>query len=79
MCGWGCINPQIDDHHCGDCDIDCPDGAHCVAAQCVCDDDSRTLCTDQCVNTNNDRRNCGGCGVACASDERCRGGACEED
>jgi len=51
-CDGGCVDPESDANHCGDCDRDCGAGGTCVEAQCVdsCDN-ACDLVTEVCSSS----------------------------
>ena len=85
-CGTdGCVNPDANNSHCGECDNPCdvPNGFVCQSGECLCIP-GLTECGDVCVNLRVDRENCGACGNSCGLggecelDEQCEGGVCLE-
>lgn len=81
--GWGicegaCVNLQIHDRHCGDCDTPCANFWGCVGGTCEClvdscSRDGHVFCTDLMTNDSF----CGTCSNDCSFDEVCSGGHCQ--
>lgn len=73
-CGERCVDPQIDPHHCGECDNEC---VVCRAGACGSSCDGfPDRCVDSCTDTQRDPSNCGECGMRCAADSVCIDGGC---
>jgi hypothetical protein len=76
LCNDGnCFDLKVTPQHCGACGHVCASGSMCVAAACVCQDPSTTLCTLGCFDLESDPSNCGACGKQCPS-LFCVGGQC---
>lgn len=74
-CGEICIDPRIDNQHCGGCDHPCTGGASCVLGDCLCPAGEQR-CEDRCVHLDADPDHCGECGHPCKSGI-CVAGECE--
>ncbi|MBK6698138.1 MAG: hypothetical protein IPG50_39025 [Myxococcales bacterium] len=83
-CGDACVNTQVENKHCGQCDVACSSDEKCTAGACMLHCPAGTTgCTSQfdagsprCVDTSVDPANCGACGRSCAAGELCRSGTC---
>jgi hypothetical protein len=82
----GCANLDIDEDHCGHCEIQCDPNETCQTGECRCgaggpncsgEEDSFCCPATGCVNRQNDENNCGTCGNVCDRGERCNDGRCE--
>jgi hypothetical protein len=62
---------------CGSCDNYCASGLICSSGECVCEDETKTLCGTSCVDVSSDATNCGACGTVCGLGESCVSGSCE--
>ena len=79
----GCVNTNMDVHHCGGCGNVCDSTATdaCVGGTCMCGSGApcgagQSCCGGGCVDLAGDVNNCGACGHACGANTTCNAGVC---
>jgi len=76
FCNGVCTDLGNDPHHCGSCDIACPET--CSARQCTCPSGT-TLCQNLnlvCTDVRSDPENCGACNHPCPGGHACVNSSC---
>ena len=78
-----CVDTEVDENHCGGCDIQCGTNAECTDGSCGCTDDAfpdahekqSTELVD-CYNYDTDVEHCGDFETQCLQNEVCLSGVC---
>ncbi|XXX77987.1 MXAN_6577-like cysteine-rich protein [Sorangium sp. So ce134] len=74
-CSGGCVDLDINPHHCGGCGQECPAGQLCEGGACRCDA-GLDACDGGCADLKRDPLHCGACDVRCGYNEACVDGEC---
>ncbi|WP_437999165.1 MXAN_6577-like cysteine-rich protein [Sorangium sp. So ce185] len=77
-CSGGCVDLDINPHHCGGCGQECPAGQLCEGGACRCDG-GLAECGGGCADLTKDPLHCGGCDVRCGPNATCVDGECACD
>jgi hypothetical protein len=86
-CDGICVDTQVDERYCGDCDTACLTGQSCAGGVCMAPCQSMpgfVFCDDACIDPQRDNTHCGAAGncmganagVACMPPQSCSNGAC---
>ena len=78
-CTDTCVDLQVSNLHCGECEAACSADQECISGECESKNpcaEGTSFCDDSCVDTQTDAGHCGQCDAACTVVETCVAGKC---
>ncbi len=76
-CGPYCVSVEYDPSNCGQCGLQCDEGAQCLDGRCaIVGCELNSICDGACRDLRNDGEHCGRCFNECGTDLVCNSGEC---